>query len=130
MAEPAGHKRQAEHQNGVGEDRADQGRLHDGGQAGPQGEQADQQLRQVSQGRLEQPGRPRSHPFAHLVDGLPDQSGGRRQGQSGQHEAGDRVEPYRGRDAGDGREQGGGGDGDPVDGLQMAQVGRGEHGPC
>ena len=61
----------------LAEDRADQGGLHHGGQAVAQGEQPDEQLGQVAERRLQQSRRARTEPFAHLLDGLPDQTAAR-----------------------------------------------------
>src|SRR5258705_7821587 len=80
VTRPADEKRQAEDQEGVGEDRADEGRLNDDHETRPQGEDRDEQLGQVAERRLEDAGRRRPESLAELVGPLPDQH---RQGGEG-----------------------------------------------
>ena len=80
VPQPADQEREAEHEQGVGQDRPDQGGLDDDDQPGLQGEDRDEQLREVAERRLEDARRGRPEALAELVRPLPDQRCERGQG--------------------------------------------------
>ena len=91
VAQPADHERQAEHQQDVAEDRPDDRCLDHLGQPGPQREDADEQLGQVSQRTLHDAGRAGAQPVGDLFHASADQSGERCQRQPGDDERRGRI---------------------------------------
>ncbi len=89
--EAADHERETEHQQQVGQDRADQGRAHDVHEAGLEREDADEQLRQVAQRRLQDAGGARPEPVAELLDGPADERRQERDRRRRDDEGGDGV---------------------------------------
>ena len=68
VLQPAGDEGEAEDEEQVGEDRADERGLDDRDQAGLQREQGDEQLGQVAEGRLQDAGRAGPEPVTELLD--------------------------------------------------------------
>ena len=73
---------QAQHEKHIGKDRADECRLDDSDQAGPQCEDPEEELGQVSEGRLHDSGHPRSEAIPEAVDTPPHDGGKQAEGQS------------------------------------------------
>ena len=71
----AGHEGEAEDEERVDEDRADQRGLHQGDEPGPEREDADEELGQVADRRLDDAGRRRAEVVAEVVGRLADQVG-------------------------------------------------------
>ena len=111
VAEAADEERQTEHQQGVGEDGANEGRLDHDHEARAQGEDRDEQLGEIAERRLEDASRPRSEPLTELVSPLADEH--RKRGQrDGADDEDDRLTgAHRGEDEGRDRR----GDGDDRD---------------
>ena len=70
VLQATGDEREAQDEQAVAQDRADEGRLDQDDQALAQGEQRDEQLRQVAQRRLEDAGRPWPEAPAELLGAL------------------------------------------------------------
>ena len=75
-----------EHEDAVGEDRADERRLHDGHEALVQGEERDEELRQVAERRLDDAGRAGAEAGAELLGRVADEAREGRQGDRGDDE--------------------------------------------
>ena len=68
VLQPAGDEGEAEDEEQVGEDRADERGLDDGNKARPEGEEGDEQLGQVAEGRLQHAGGAGPEPVTELFD--------------------------------------------------------------
>ena len=82
-------------EQGVREDRTDEGRLDDQDQAGLQREDADEELGQVAEARLQHAGRARPQAMAQLIRALADHRGEPRQRDARQDEDDNRIEVGR-----------------------------------
>ena len=71
VPEPAEDEREAQHEEAVGEDGADEGVPHHDDEPGLEREEADEQFRQVAERRLEHAGRTGAQPHAQLVGRTP-----------------------------------------------------------
>ena len=118
----------AEDQHGVRQHRANERSLHHRGQAVPQGEDAEEQLGQIAERRLQQSRGARTDPLAHLLDGLADEGGQGRQGQASHDEPEDRVGPEPGYHAREDRERHRRTQRDPVSRVHQSQSSGERHG--
>ena len=107
VAQAAEEEGEPEHEQRVGEDRADERRLHHDDEPRLQAEDRDEELGQVAQRRLEDAGRARAEAVAELIRALADEAGQAGQGDRADHEDDDMVaadlaedERCRGRDDG------------------------------
>ena len=105
VLEPADDEAEPEHQKEVREDRTDQRRLDDGDQSRLEGEQRNEQLRQVPQRRLQDAGRARTEPVSELLDRAADQRRQHGHRGGGRHEGQHRSAPEVVQKAGDDRER-------------------------
>ena len=126
VTQPADEECQAEDKQQVGEDRADQGGLDDDDEAGPQREDRDEELRQVAERRLKDPGRRRPEALAELIGPLPDQDRQRGEGDRADDEddrlAGADAVEDEGEDRGRDRDDPGRGPGDEPAGELEPEV--------
>ena len=107
VAQAAEEEGQPEHEQGVGEDRADERGLDDDDEAGLEAEDRDEQLGQVAERRLEDARRARAEPVAELVRALADEAGQAGQRDGADHEdhdvvAADLAQDERGHGRADG----------------------------
>ena len=86
MAQPANHEGEAQHEERVGEDRADERRLDHHDEALAQGEEADEELRQVAERRLHDTGRGVPEAGAKVVGRRTDEERERGEGHRGDRE--------------------------------------------
>ena len=92
VLQAAHDERQAEHQQQVGQDRADDRRLDDDQVTLAQREERDEQLRQIAERALQHAGRAGTEAVAEPLDAAPDERGQHRDRGGGQHEHHDGVE--------------------------------------
>ena len=125
VPQPADDEGQAQHEEHVGEDRADERSLDDADQAGTEGEDPEEQLGEVAEGRLHDPGHPRPEAITQPVDAAPDDGGehaeGRRRHDEGNDTAGVHIVRDR-RGGGEERRRG--------DQPHVASGELGSHGRC
>jgi hypothetical protein len=107
VPEAAEQEGEPQHQEGVGQDRADECRAHNVEQARAQGEDADEELGQVAEGGLEGARRPGPQPHTKLPCSLADHSGKagqahRRRGEDGDASGAHEQQRQRGKARADG----------------------------
>jgi hypothetical protein len=102
VAEPADGERQPKDEDAVREDRADQGGLHELDQAGVQRKEANEELGQVAECRLNSAGARRSETSAELLRCQSNGAGKPGDRQGGQREAENRVPAEKMRKCGGG----------------------------
>ena len=100
MPEAPDDEGQAQHEEHVGKDRADECGLDDSDQAGPECEDPEEELRQVAERRLYDSGHPRSETIPEAVD-TPAHDGGK--DAEGQSRHDERDHTARGDVSGNGR---------------------------
>jgi hypothetical protein len=92
VAAPAGEQREAEHEQQVSDHRAGERAAHDLGQALVNGDEGDDQLRRVPEGRVEEAADARPRVLGRVLGRFSDQPGERDQRRCGEHELDRRIE--------------------------------------